>query len=332
MSDEKDVMDEVLNDTEKIDEADDLTDEEDDKGKSSKPEEKPEESIDSLAQKVEALAKEKDGILKELLSTRQAKHELKGKIDAITEMMAAAKSNREEMIADGAEDAVDGVKTKGGIPVSFDEDGNPFIDTKDMPKFDSAEMVELKKELAGLKNQSFHQQAVDQNQRILAEVIGNDERYAGAYQRVQQAYQYLDNKTGEVMRQYGLSLQTTSLDEVMALLEKEHGGDFADQFPGLDIDVIVEACTTGPNGLLRPRKVQRALKDAVADGGNGADQKIKNLKFMAGKPSNLGGARNQKGASGRTLNDIADMDVKDFESMPNAAFKQLERALARMSG
>ena len=335
MSDEKDVMDEVLEETDEIDETEDLKDEEDeadDKGKTSKAEGKSEESIESLAAKVEALAKEKDGILKELLSTRQAKHELKGKIDAITEMMAAAKSNREEMISTGAEEAVTGVKTKDGIPVSFDDDGNPYIAKKDMPKFDNEEMAELKKELAAIKNQSFHQQAIDQNQRILADAIAGDDRYAGAYTRVQQAYQYLDAKTGDIMRQYGLNLQTTSLDEVMALLEKEYGDEFSDNYPGLDIDVVVEACTTGPDGLLRPRKVTKALKAAAVDGDSGTNQKIKNLKFMAGKPSNLTGTRNQKGVTGRTLNDIANMDVKDFESMSDADFKRLERALARMSG
>ena len=330
---EKDVMDEAMDD--EIDDTEELTGEEDDlkeKDESSK-EDKPEESIESLAAKVDALAKEKDGILKELLSTRQAKHELKGKIDAITEMMAAAKASRDEMITAGAEEAAAGIQTSDGIPVSWDADGNPYIAKKDMPKMmDSAEIAELKKELAAIKNQSFHQQATDQNQRILYEVIGGDERYMGAYTRVQQAYQYLDSKADAVMKEYGLNLQTTNMDEVMGLLEKEYGEEFAEHFPGLDIDVIVEACTAGPNGLLRPRKVAKALKAAIVDGDNSTNQKIKNLKFMASKPSNLSGARNQKGTAGRTLNDIANMDVKDFENMSDADFKKLERAIARMSG
>lgn len=327
--DEKDMMDEVIENDDL-----DITDAEeaDDDGKAEKDQPKAKDSVDDLAAKVEALAKEKDGMYRELRAERQTRQELKGKIDMITEMMATARANRESMIEDAAEKAVDGTKTKAGIPVSFDDNGNPFIDPKDLVDLTGGELSKVKKELSDIKNQNFHRTAVDQNQTILSEVFNQDERYPAAYGKVQKAYAYLDKATGDVMRKYNMTIQTTSLDEVMTLLEKEYGGEFSDMFPGLDIDVVVDACTVGPNGLFRPRKVEKALKTAAAieDEKGSGNQKIKNLKFIASKPSNLSGQRNQKGAAGRTLNDIADMDTRDFENMSDADFRRLEGALKRM--
>ena len=233
------------------------------------------------------------------------------------------------MIAEDAEKATAGVKTSAGIPVTFDGDGNPYIDPKDLPKYDSTEMASLKRELAEIKGQNFQQNTISKNQSILSEIIGGNEGYAEAYGQVQQAYKYLDVKSGEIMQRYGLDLTTTSLDEVMALLERDYGNEFATKFPGMDVDVIVEACTTGPNGLLRPRKIQKALS-VVAKASNGSGNKtLKNLQFIAGKPNNLSGVRNQKGAAGVTLDDIADMKLKDFEKMSAADFAKLERLVAR---
>lgn len=289
-------------------------------------------SIEELTAKIDALSKEKDGMYREMVSERKTRQEIKGQLDAIKDMMAAARANRESMITESAEKAVDSTTTKSGIPVSFDDNGNPFIAKKDLAELTSSELEKVKRELETIKSTNFHQTAVDQNRAILGEILNEDERYQAAFAKVQKAYGYLDKKTGEVMRKYGLELNTTSLDEVMVILEKEHGDEFSDMFPGLDIDVVVEAFTTGPNGLLRPRKISKAIRTVVSSEGEGekSNQKIKNLKFIASKPSNLSGARNQKGSSGRTLDDIANMDIKDFESMTDADFQKLERAMRRL--
>ena len=339
MSEEKEsVMDEILEDDDiDIDDVDsEETDESGEEEKASEKEAKPEESIESLSKRVEALAKEKDGMYKEMLSERKTRQELKGRLDAITELMAQAQANREKAVNAGAEAAVEGsVKTSQGIPVSFDENGNPFVNPKDIPKgTDSAEMAALKKELAALKNQQFYQQAVDKNQQILAGVLGKDERFPLAYAQVQQAYRYLDAATDHIIKSNGLDVDGVNLDDMLGMLEEEYGDEFDDKFPGLRMDLVVEACTSGANGLLRPYKVQKALSVAANHlaGTTKGKQQLKNLQVLTGKPGNLSGMRNQKGTVGRTLGDIANMSVSDFERMSDADFDKLQRAIMRMSG
>ena len=290
----------------------------------------PEETVESLKQKVEALSKEKDGMYREMVTERKTRQELKSQIDQIKGMMEEARANREQMASQAAQQAAE-VTTKSGIPVKFDENGDAYVAQEDVAGLASAELAEVKKELAAIKNQNFQNTTVSQNQRILSDVISSNEGYAGAYAQVQKAYAWLDNKSEDVLHRYGLDVSTTSLDEVMGLLERDFGNDFSAQFPGFDIDTVVEACTVGTNGMFRPRKIKKALDSVLANSPEEEkeNQNRKNLKFLGQKPNNLSGQRNQKGSTGRTLDDIANLTMDDFENMSDADLKRVERAMAK---
>ncbi|MDY6827241.1 MAG: hypothetical protein SVV67_08760 [Bacillota bacterium] len=330
MSEEtKDAMDEIIDSDENLEaQAEELAAKEDDIV-IDEPEAKPAAKVDDLVKELEFLKKENKGLYHAQKNERQTRQGLQSQLDQLKGMMEEARAQRALMIDEAAEQSVEGVTTKKGVPVSFDDDGNPYVDPKELTGLANAEITALKKELEAMKSQNFQQETVTANKTIISNVIGENENYPAAYQHVRKAYQFLDDKSGEIMDRYGLSLQTTSLDEVMSLLERDYGEQFESQFPGLDIDVVVEACTVGPNGMFRPLKVQKALKSVLRSQGTRikGDQATKNLNFFKAKGSNLSGQQNKKGSAGRTLNDIAEsMSVDDFLGMDDKDFKRIERA------
>ena len=342
MSEEiKDLMDEIIDESEEdleaqakelelADEAEEAkeTDNEPEKEKPAKP------TVDDLVKELEFLKKENKGLYHAQKNERQTRQELKSQLDQLKGMMQEARAQREQMVSDAAKQSVEGVTTKDGYPVEFDENGDAYVPAKYFKDLAKDEIARLEKEIAGMKNQSFQSETVTKNQSIISNVIGENENYPAAFQYVQKAYKFLDDKSGEIMDRYNLSVQTTSIDEVMSLLERDYGEEFAMAFPDLDVDLVVEACTVGTNGMYRPRKVKKALDTVLRSQKQigKEDQNGKNLKFFKGKASNLSGQQNQKGSTGRTLNDIADsMSVEDFLNMPDKDFNRIERAAFSLS-
>jgi hypothetical protein len=293
------------------------------------------EPEEDLSAKVEALTKEKTGLYREMIAEREQRQALKSQMDNITQALAEIRESRKSGAKDQGDD--EPVKQKvSGIPVKFDDDGNPYVDPSDLKGLQPEELKTVKAEVAQMKNAGQRQEVARQNQEIISQVMAKDERYAEAIQGLNTAYQYLDAKTAEVMAKHGLTLKTTNIEHVMGLLEKEIGEEFDAHFPGLSIDDVIEAMIPGQNGLYNGRKLQKALKSIAATTvtkktGNG-QEKFNNLKLMASKPSNLSTTRNQKGATGRTLSDIADMGVDDIMNMSDADFKKIERALMGAGG
>ena len=89
------------------------------------------------------------------------------------------------------------------------------------------------------------------------------------------------------------------------------------------LPILSDAFTVGSDGLVNTRKLKKAVRLASPK----KNQKMDNLKFVAGKPNNLATQPNRKGGSGRTFDDLVDISVDDFMNLSDADVAKLERAL-----
>jgi hypothetical protein len=310
MADEdKNVMDVDLDDLEDEEEVDDL--EKDDEP----------DATAELQAKVDALTKEKDGIYKEMMSERKTRQELKSQMDNVAGLINELKIKKE------AQTAKEDVETVNGIPVKFNEEGDPFIDPKDLMPVVEPTLNEVKQDVSSIKDNSQAQALELKNTEIINSVLQADPSYVAGFQKVQQAWTFLDKGLEDIIIQKGIDPASLTLDGALDIIEKSDvARQFSEQFPGLDIDLVVDANTRGPNGLVSGRKLRKAVKSATALSTDGKKQ-LNKLKFIASKPNNLASQSNQKGGGGRTLNDIAEINVDDFLNLSDADIAKLERAL-----
>lgn len=342
MADEQDVIDEALDeevdvniDDVDIDDVD--IDEEPDESLEDKPEgdekpddakpDKPEVTVESLSARLEEAEKEKSGLYREMRTEREQRQALSTQMAAINETLADIRNKR----VSTAKDPEEAPEIVNGIPVQFDDDGNPYINPEDLKAVATPEVSTIKADMDQIKRQGARQELINANKQTISHVVGQEEQYGDAFQTLRKAYQDVADYTVKIMAQQGWTVQTANEDQVFDLLEKEFGTEFTGKYPGVDLDTVIEALSPGRNGLLNRRKLTRAVKNIARSSGKESrdegKESLKKLKFMSSKPSNLSGTRNQKGSAGRTLKDVAEMDIDEFENLSDTDLKRIERAM-----
>lgn len=271
---------------------------------------------DDLQAKVDALIKEKDGLYKEMIAERRTRQELKSQSQALQEQFETVK----QVLSEIKESKTSGKQKGSGIKLKYDDDGDPYIDPKDLEGF----IAPVKERIEAVQGDSISQSIQLENTKRINTVLQSDPAYAEGYRAVQEAWGFLDGEFNKYVIQNGIDPKTLTLESALEMIESgEIGQSFADKFPGLDIDTVSDAFTVGSDGLVNTRKLKKAVRLASPK----KNQKMDNLKFVAGKPNNLATQPNRKGGSGRTLDDLADISVDDFMNLSDADVAKLERAL-----
>lgn len=295
-------------------EFDEIVEEEDEKpDEDPKPKEEP-ASVETLQSQIEELRKESDGRLSALRSERQERQELKGKVDAVIGMVEQAKTVKQKP------------EKPTTIPVSENEDGDLFVD----PALVTADLREKIERLeASLQVSQGAQTQQTARQGEVNAVVSEDPAYKPAYESLSNAYVFIDKQLGEHVLKQGIDPKSLSgIDEALDLLEGSESfkKEFAKRYPGIALDLVVEAFTPTPAGQVNKRKLTQALKklkpSEQEEKGLG-----KTLKFLTKKPSNLSSVRNQRGSAESSLDNIAGMDMDDFLSMSDQQVGELERIL-----
>lgn len=302
-------------------------------------------SLETLNAKLETLTKESEGRLKTIRSERKARQqavtelsELKGKVDALTNLLSEAKAKRTAAATEGTEGADKEATVKVGkqtIPVKFDEEGNPYLDPEDLKGLTvkQAKAVEDKVEKMEMNQMLLsQQQAVKTN---IEKTLATDESYPAAFKGLWSAYALADKTLGKIVEDEGLEVKKLDLETAIELLENNPAfmKEFNATFPGADLDTVIDGIHSlsqaERTGQFTKRKLVKALNLFKPNGDSaaaktGAD-KLSKLKALGKKPSNLSGLRNQ-GASG-VNKAVDDLTVNDILSMSDTDIAKLEQTL-----
>jgi len=318
--------------------------EQDDAGKSEGGEGDDSDAVDikALQERIDALERESAGRLKGLRAEREQRKALEAKVATVVDLVSKSKSARQQQ-ASGESGTDDETVSAGGkkIPVSFDDDGNPYIDPEDLIGLTKKQVSSVEKQLASKVEQVEQTQQVlaaqTENAKAVDSILSRDPAFPAAYARLNQAFRMLDEGMDKIVARTDIDPSTLTIEQCLELMESDAGlmKQFQSQFPGVDVDTVVEAMALSPAGRVNTRKLSKALSalkskdDESATGDTGGKQKKgigKTLKAITAA-RNLAGATNQKGSRETSLDDIASLTTEDFLALSDAQVKEIERAL-----
>ena len=308
---------------------------------SSKDDETSTVDIKALQERIDALERESAGRLKGLRAEREQRKALEAKVATVVDLVSKSKSAKQQAGSDN--DVDDETVSAGGkkIPVSFDDDGNPYIDPDDLIGLTKRQISSVEKQLASKVEQVEQSQqantAQTENAKAVESVLSRDAAFPAAYAKLNQAFKMLDEGMDRIVARSDIDPASLTIDQCLELMESDATlmKNFKAQFPTIDIDTVVEAMALSPAGRVNTRKLSKALSalkskdDESADGDTGGKQKKgigKTLKTIT-SARNLAGATNQKGSRDTSLDDIASLTTDDFLSLTDAQVKEIEKVL-----
>ncbi|MBU0476376.1 MAG: hypothetical protein KKF62_19675 [Bacteroidetes bacterium] len=271
----------------------------------------------SIEERLAELEKANAGLKSDLIKERGRRQTSDGRLHQLGEMITMAKEGK----ASSEEPMPEPEFPNGGIPVQFNEDGNPYIDPKDLGRIQKplVDKVDALGQKASLTDTQINYQ------RKLGNIIASDEAFEPASKKLSAAYSDLSKTFDKYIADNSLS-PPTSLDEAIEMIDSSSvGKEFSGKYPNIRVDDVIEAFTS-------PRKFKTALNAFVSIGDTGELKKggkgiSPTLRALAKKAKSPVGVQNQSGKTGLGLDDIASINVEDFIGMSDADVAKIERAL-----
>jgi hypothetical protein len=265
---------------------------------------------------------------------------LTGRLSQVGEMITAAKSKKAESTTE-TEEEEGAIETTSGdrVYVKFDDDGNPFVDPKDLKGLSKKDIKEVENQLAKVETNQVTQAKQTQLRDDLQSVLGRDKAFPDAYGQLRDAFAFLDEALQTIVEEQDLDPKKLDLNSALDLIEghKDSMKAFNQKYPTIDIETVVEGISLDSQGNVNKRKLRKALNAIKTEEGEETSTaeekeeknktKLKTLKTIARKPSNLGSLKNQRGTAEMSLDDVAGITTEDFLEMSEADVKKLESLL-----
>jgi hypothetical protein len=311
MGKKKDDIDELLEDIDETDDDDDKLD----------IEEEPEE-IKTLKEQIAALEKKNMGLLNETKSQRRKRQQTEERLDKLTDTVENILSQKKEVDTSG-------VKPKGSTKVvlDYDDDGNPVLEVDKLPLGDG----ELKERIANLEAllqaSVQQQQNTEDSNRVIQAIVGEDERYGSAYNKYQNARKWVEDKVVEFQEENNIQGFMSSGQALDHVFGEDLEDEFKKTFPAMDLERVVTAEDSQRHFRNTLAHIAGASESQSADDVEAGNR----FKKVLAKPSNLGGAANQKGADLTVVERLSNLTSEDIIGLNDADVARIERALARES-
>ena len=303
--------------------------------------ETPPPTLEDLTARIAETEKANQGMYETMKAERiqrqeaeQKSQELEARLQGITEVFGQTVENRRS----GQSTSTELPAPEGKLNLDIDDEGNASIPIDALKSIlKDHGLGETQAELQALRNHLMQSDVETARETefsgMVDRIVAEDPGYAPVYGQLVQAQAWFNDEIIEYQKQHkltGVMATGEALDIVNepGLNGKSIEDQFISKFPALDMDKIVRCYDS-------KRDLRTALKSLS---GNNQQQTIPfqgkkaadNLRNVAGKPSNLGGMRNQKGSStGMNLDDIANLPPGEIENMTDEQVEALHRHMAR---
>jgi len=311
----------------------DAKDEKDDKS-----DEKGQPTLEDLEKRIADSEKANKGLYDSMKAERIHRQEaesrsqdLESRLQGITDVFSESIDQRRSGEAEPKT-----TQTPGKLELEIDDEGKAFIPVESLKAILQEQgMGSSKKEIEELKyhlmQNSVETDRETEFQNTVRKIVDEDDSYSPAYRQLTKAQDWFNNEIVDYQKQNQLTGLLSTGEALDAASESGIDGQtiedrFSKTFPTLDMDKIARCYDS-------KRDLRSALK-SISGGNNSQTPPGKkaadNLKGIAGKASNLGKMRNQKGqASGMSLDDIAELPPGEIEGMTDDQVEKLHRMMAR---
>ena len=279
------------------------------------------EDISSLREEIDALTKEKHGLLKNVKQERTRRQEISGRLNQLTETVNGILAKKQDVIPEPAS------KQAGKLPVTWTEDGEGFIETDKLNDMLTPYQERIAELEAMVQNSTARNSAELQAEKVRQSIVGEDERYEGAYRKYQAARKWVVDQVTDFVRvnEVGRALNSgEALDYVFS--DKSLEDEFKAAFPNMDIEDIV----TAEDSQRHLRRTLNTLAKAMSpseDEAHSARKPDSRFQRVLNKPSALGNNANAKAGHESVLDKMSSLKSTDIMDLSDAQVEALLKAV-----
>jgi hypothetical protein len=277
-NDNKDVLGELLAD---------LTDEE------GQPVAEPTEQYKEMEAKLDALEKEKLGLLAATKEERRKRQERDMRLSKIEGVLDGILTQRQQQGMESVTETEAAEARKQGLPVTYDDDGNGWIDMTQINEL----LTPYQQEIVNLKRQLEHTdnkyQAIDEAERVRQAVISEDELFEPASRRYRAARKWVEDAVLDYTQSVGRTQPMNSGEALTQVFDKSLRREFTDEFGDLDLIDIVTAEDSPDHFRRALSNIAREMEPAD-ELPSPKDKMDSRFERVLKKPSNLGQHTNAK--------------------------------------
>lgn len=298
------------------------TEEDGNDGTSEGGDDKQEESTNELKEQLEAMQKERQGLLNAAKAERHKRQEMKSSLDSLTTTVNNILQQR-QAVKNGDTDNI-------GIPVEFSEDGDQAFVKQDK----IAELLNpLHQKIGQLENALQISNSVNEGHRKAQEVINtivnSDDRFGDVYNKYQGAREWLNEQVVEFQRDNNLDGVMTSGQALDKVVSDDLEAEFNKKFPGfniIDVATAEDSQRHFNNMLANTANVFESL-NGKSNNNSETNKDSSKFKKIINKPAGLGSATNGKGNELSITEKVGKLDATEIMGLSDAQAKQLEQAI-----
>jgi hypothetical protein len=275
------------------------------------------DELNALKIKVEELETAKTGLLKAKQAQTLKRQGAEDRLSQVEGAINAMLSQRQQQGTESVTEAQAAGARSQGIPVTYDDDGNGWIDPSYITQLTTPYANKINELEARLQRTDAASTAETQATKIMEGIIGEDERYGSASSRYRAARKWVEDQVFDYTKTNGINQPLSSgqaLDNVF--VDKWVQEEFAKNFGGIDLVDVV----TAEDSQMNFRRALDGIATVLAPKDDSLtplkDKMDSRFQKVLDKPSTLGGQANAKAGQLTILdkvNNISTEELLNFE-------------------
>ena len=272
------------------------------------------EELSALKLQVEDLTSANAGLLKAKQAETRKRQDSSDRLNQLEGAVGTILSQRQQQGTASVSEAEAAGARAQGIPVTYDDDGNGWIDPSHVNNLVSPYETRINELEAKLQQSNAAASATSNADKIMDGIIGENEQYGPASGRYRAARKWVEDQVFEFSSANGVQRNLTSgeaLDHVFsdAMLKKE----FTNQFEGIDLVDIVTAEDSQEHFRRMLSNVASATTPKDTDTLATPKEKMDSrFQKVLDKPSNLGSQANAKAGQSSIMEKVGSLSTQDI--------------------
>lgn len=263
------------------------------------------EDYNALKTQVEDLTKANAGLLQAKQAETRKRQESMERLNQLEGAVGTILSQRQQQGMESVSESQAADARGMGIPVTYDDDGNGWIDPNYIKEMVSPYEQEINDLKAQLQQTSATTSAISEAEKVRQSIIGEDERFGPASGRYRAARKWVEDQVADYARSNGRS-DVSSGEALDRAFDQFAMQEFQKNFPGLSLMDIVTAEDSQMHFRNTLNNIANALEVNLQSPKEKMDSKFQKV---LNKPSNLGNAQNAQAGQLSIVEQVAGMST-----------------------
>ena len=278
------------------------------------------EDVKALKEQINALEKERHGLLQDVKSERRKRQDISGRLNQLTDTVNGIISTRQQQPA--ADPTAQPTKDVGGIPVEFNEDGDGIVKTDAIKELLTPYEQKIQELEDMLQRSSSATTAQREAENIKNSIIGEDERFIGASQKYNAARKWVVDQVTDFANTNNVGRMLTSGEALDYVFDKNLESEFKALYPNLRLEDIV----TAEDSQRHFRNTLAHIADALTPT-TPEDKMDERFQKVLRKPSGLGNQQNSKAGELTVSEKVGSLKAMDIMDLSDAQIDTLIKAM-----